>query len=201
LYVANTDAIIRFPYKEGATQIQGPGDKLADLPGGALNHHWTKGLVANKEGTKLFASVGSNSNVAENGIEKEDRRAAILEVDIKTGQSRVFASGLRNPVGMGLEPRTNELWAVVNERDEIGSDLVPDYLTSVREGGFYGWPYSYFGKRVDTRVQPPRPDLVEKAIIPDYALGNHVAPLGFTFATGELLPEIFREGGFVGLHG
>jgi glucose/arabinose dehydrogenase len=200
-YVANTDAIMRFPYKEGATQIEEPGTKLADLPGGPLNHHWTKGLVANRDGTKLYASVGSNSNVAENGIEKEDRRAAILEVDVATGQSRVFASGLRNPVGMSFHPGSGELWTVVNERDEIGSDLVPDYLTSVKEGGFYGWPYSYFGKHTDNRVQPPRPDLVEKAIVPDYALGNHVAPLGFAFASGEALPETYRDGGFVGLHG
>ena len=157
--------------------------------------------MASKDGAKLYASVGSNSNVAENGIEKEDRRAAILEVDVKTGQSRVFASGLRNPVGMSFHPQTNELWTVVNERDELGSDLVPDYLTSVKDGGFYGWPYSYFGKHVDTRVKPPRPDMVEKAIVPDYALGNHVAPLGFTFASGELLPEPLQNGGFVGLHG
>ena len=201
LYVANTDAVMRFPYKEGATQINEPGTKLADLPGGTLNHHWTKGLVASKDGAKLYASVGSNSNVAENGIEKEDRRAAILEIDVKSGQSRVFASGLRNPVGMSFHPQTNELWTVVNERDELGSDLVPDYLTSVKDGGFYGWPYSYFGKHVDTRVKPPRPDMVEKAIVPDYALGNHVAPLGFTFASGDLLPGLLQNGGFVGLHG
>ena len=196
LYVANTDAVVRFPYKEGVTQISEPGTKLADLPGGTLNHHWTKGLVASKDGAKLYASVGSNSNVAENGIEKEDRRAAILEIDVKSGQSRVFASGLRNPVGMSFHPQTNELWTVVNERDELGSDLVPDYLTSVKDGGFYGWPYSYFGKHVDTRVKPPRPDMVEKAIVPDYALGNHVAPLGFTFASGDLLPGQLQNGGF-----
>ena len=201
LYVANTDAVIRFAYTEGATQITGPGTKVADLPGGALNHHWTKGLMTNRDGTKLYASVGSNSNVAENGIEKEELRAAIHEIDVQTGQSRVFASGLRNPVGMAFHPQSRELWTVVNERDELGSDLVPDYLTSVKDGGFYGWPYSYFGKHVDTRVKPERPDLVEKAIVPDYALGNHVAPLGFTFATGDALPEIYRDGGFIGLHG
>jgi glucose/arabinose dehydrogenase len=201
LYVANTDAIMRFPYKEGATRIEEPGTKLADLPGGPLNHHWTKGLVASKDGAKLYASVGSNSNAAENGIEKEDRRAAILEIDVMSGQSRVFAAGLRNPVGMSLHPQTNELWTVVNERDELGSDLVPDYLTSVKDGGFYGWPYSYFGKHIDTRVKPPRPDMVEKAIVPDYALGNHVAPLGFAFASGDLLPGLLQNGGFVGLHG
>jgi glucose/arabinose dehydrogenase len=201
LYVANTDAVVRFAYQDGATHITEPGTKLADLPGGPLNHHWTKGLTANRDGTKLYASVGSNSNVAENGIEKEEQRASILEIDVRSGESRVFASGLRNPVGIAFHPETNELWAVVNERDEIGSDLVPDYLTSVKEGAFYGWPYSYFGKHVDTRVKPERPDLVAKAVVPDYALGNHVAPLGFAFASGEALPESFRSGGFVGLHG
>jgi len=201
LYVANTDAVVRFRYTEGATQISEAGTKVADLPAGPLNHHWTKGLTANRDGSKLYASVGSNSNVAENGIEKEERRAAILEIDVKTGASRVFASGLRNPVGIAFHPQTNALWTVVNERDEIGSDLVPDYLTSVQEGGFYGWPYSYFGKHVDTRVQPERRDLVEKAIVPDYALGTHVAPLGFAFASGDALPETYRDGGFVGLHG
>jgi glucose/arabinose dehydrogenase len=201
LYVANTDAVVRFLYKEGQTKIDQSGVKVADLPAGPLNHHWTKGLIANRDGTKLYASVGSNSNVAENGIEKEDQRAAILEIDVKSGQSRVFASGLRNPVGMGWNPQNSELWAVVNERDEIGSDLVPDYLTSVKDGGFYGWPYSYFGQHVDTRVKPERPDLVAKAIVPDYALGNHVAPLGMTFASGDALPESLRNGVFVGLHG
>jgi glucose/arabinose dehydrogenase len=200
-YVANTDAVMRFPYKEGATEIAEPGVKVADLPGGPLNHHWTKGLTASPDGTKLYASVGSNSNVAENGIEKEEQRAAILEIDVRTGQSRVFAGGLRNPVGIAFHPQSNELWAVVNERDEIGSDLVPDYLTSVKDDGFYGWPYSYFGKHVDKRVQPERPDLVAKAIVPDYSLGNHVAPLGFTFSAGDALPETYRSGGFVGLHG
>jgi glucose/arabinose dehydrogenase len=201
LYVANTDAVVRFAYAEGQTKIEQAGTKVAELPAGSLNHHWTKGLVANRDGTKLYASIGSNSNVAENGIEKEDRRAAILEIDIKTGQSRVFAGGLRNPVGMAWNPDSGELWAVVNERDEIGSDLVPDYLTSVKDGGFYGWPYSYFGQHVDARVEPARPDLVAKAIVPDYALGNHVAALGLTFSGGEALPETYRNGAFVGLHG
>jgi glucose/arabinose dehydrogenase len=201
LYVANTDAVVRFPYSEGQTKIEQAGTKVAELPAGPLNHHWTKGLVANRDGTKLYASIGSNSNVAENGIEKEDRRAAILEIDIKSGQSRVFAGGLRNPVGMAWNPDSGELWAVVNERDEIGSDLVPDYLTSVKDGGFYGWPYSYFGQHVDARVEPARPDLVAKAIVPDYALGNHVAALGLTFSGGEALPETYRNGAFVGLHG
>lgn len=199
LYVANTDAVVRFPYMEGATRLATPGTSVAPLPAGPLNHHWTKGLTASPDGTKLYASVGSNSNVGENGLEKEERRAAIIEIDIPNGQSRVFASGLRNPVGIAFHG--NELWAVVNERDEIGSDLVPDYLTSVKEGGFYGWPYSYFGQHVDERVQPQRPDLVEKAIVPDYALGTHVAPLGLAFSSGDALPARFREGAFIGLHG
>ncbi len=193
LYVANTDAVMKFEYKEGATKIDGPGTKVADLPGGPLNHHWTKGLVANRDGSRLYASVGSNSNVAENGIEKEEQRAAILEIVTATGESRVFASGLRNPVGMAFEPQTSQLWTVVNERDELGSDLVPDYLTSVKDGGFYGWPYSYFGQHVDERVKPPRPDLVAKAIVPDYALGNHVAPLGLTFAGVNRMPDQFKQ--------
>jgi glucose/arabinose dehydrogenase len=201
LYVANTDAVVRFEYTEGQTKLDRPGVKFADLPGGPINHHWTKGLVASPDGAKLYASVGSNSNVAENGIDKEERRAAILEIDRASGSTRVFASGLRNPVGMSFLPRSNTLWAVVNERDELGSDLVPDYLTSVKDGAFYGWPYSYYGPHVDKRVQPERPDMVAKAIAPDYALGNHVAPLGLTFASGELLPERWRNGAFVGLHG
>lgn len=199
-YVANTDAIVRFPYVEGETQIDKLGTKITDLPAGPLNHHWTKGLVASPDNTRLYVSVGSNSNVAENGMEKEERRAAILEIDIKSGQSRVYASGLRNPIAMDWS-RNRELWTVVNERDEIGSDLVPDYLTSVKENGFYGWPYSYYGRHVDTRVKPARPGLVAKAIIPDYALGNHVAPLGFTFSGGDSLPEQYRSGAFIGLHG
>jgi glucose/arabinose dehydrogenase len=201
LYVANTDAILRFPYQEGATQITAPGVKIADLPAGPLNHHWTKNIIASKDGTKLYATVGSNSDHGENGIEKEERRAAILEIDLASGQTRVFASGLRNPNGLAWHPETHQLWTVVNERDELGSDLVPDYLTSVRDGAFYGWPYSYWGRHVDTRVAPQRPDLVAKAIAPDYALGNHVAALGLTFASGDLLPEQYRNGAFVGLHG
>jgi glucose/arabinose dehydrogenase len=163
LYVANTDAVMRFPYTEGETQITKPGTKIADLPAAPLNHHWTKGLVASRDGSRLYVSVGSNSNVGENGLDKEERRAAILEIDTANGQSRVFASGLRNPVGMSFEPHTGELWAVVNERDELGSDLVPDYLTSVKDGAFYGWPFSYYGRHVDTRVEPQNPDLVAKA--------------------------------------
>ena len=201
LYVANADAVVRFPYQEGATEITAKGEKVADLPGGPINHHWTKSLVAGPDGSKLFVGVGSNSNVGENGMENEEGRAAIQEIDPATGQSHVYASGLRNPIGMAFEPETKQLWVVVNERDELGSDLVPDYLTSVKEGGFYGWPYSYWGKHVDDRIQPQKPELVEKAIVPDYALGNHVAPLGLTFASGELLPEQFRQGAFVGEHG
>jgi glucose/arabinose dehydrogenase len=201
LYVANTDAVVRFRYAPGATRIDAPGTKVADLPAGTLNHHWTKNIVASNDGSKLYATVGSNSNVAEFGLDKEDRRAAILEIDISTGSSRVFASGLRNPNGLAWHPQTNELWTVVNERDELGSDLVPDYLTRVQDGGFYGWPYSYFGTHVDSRVEPQRPDLVARAIVPDYALGAHVAPLGLAFYQGTLLPQRYANGAFIGQHG
>ena len=201
LYVANSDAIVRFPYVTGATRIASQGVKVTDLPAGPRNHHWTKNIIASPDGAKLYATVGSNSNVAENGMPAEEGRAAIWEVDLKTGAKRLFATGLRNPNGLGWERRSGTLWTVVNERDELGSDLVPDYLTSVKEGGFYGWPYSYFGGHVDARVQPPRPDLVAKAIKPDYALGNHVAPLGLVFAEGARLPAPFTNGAFVGQHG
>jgi glucose/arabinose dehydrogenase len=200
-YVANTDAVLRFPYRGGETEIRAAGVKVADLPGGPINHHWTKNIIASRDGRRLYATVGSNSNVAERGLEAEENRAAILEIDLANGSSRVFASGLRNPNGMDWEPRTGTLWTVVNERDELGSDLVPDYLTSVKDGGFYGWPFSYFGQHVDTRVKPPRPDMVAKAIAPDYALGNHTASLGLVFAQGRLLPERYREGAFIGQHG
>ena len=200
LYIANCDAILRFPYKEGITRISTPGAKMSDLPG-APNHHWTKNLIANRDGTKLYATVGSNSNAAEKGMEIEEGRAAIWEFDLATGSKRIYASGLRNPNGMAWEPRTGALWTVVNERDEIGSDLVPDYLTSVRQGAFYGWPYSYFGQHVDERVQPQRPDLVAKAIKPDYALGTHVAPLGLAHSAGNALPAQFSHGMFIGQHG
>jgi glucose/arabinose dehydrogenase len=199
-YVANTDAIMRFPYREGETRITEPGVKLTDLPGGPLNHHWTKNIIASRDGARLYATVGSNSNVGENGLDQEENRAAILEVDRATGKWRVFASGLRNPNGMDWEPQTAALWAAVNERDELGSDLVPDYMTSVKDGGFYGWPFSYYGQHVDSRV-PSNPDLVAKAIVPDYALGNHTASLGFTFDTGTALPKPYRDGAFVGQHG
>lgn len=201
LYVANTDAVVRFPYLTGDTRITAPPVKVADLPGGLLNHHWTKSLIANPAGTRLYVGVGSNSNVAENGMEAEDERAAILEIDPATGMHRVYASGLRNPVGLAWEPVTGKLWTAVNERDELGSDLVPDYMTSVQDGGFYGWPYSYFGPVVDTRVEPPRPDLVAKAIVPDYALGPHTASLGLAWAQGTSLPSRFDGGMFVGQHG
>jgi len=200
-YVANADALVKFPYRDGETSIQVAPVKVAALPGGPINHHWTKSLVANADGTRLYVGVGSNSNVAENGIEAEDKRAAILEVDPDSGATRLYATGLRNPVGLALQPRSGVLYAVVNERDELGSDLVPDYLTSVREGAFYGWPYSYYGQHVDTRVKTPRPDLVATAIAPDYALGAHVAPLGLAFNTASGWPAPYTDGAFVGLHG
>jgi len=201
LYVANTDAVMRFPYTPGATRIAGAGVKVADLPGGPLNHHWTKSLIASRDGRKLYATVGSNSNVGENGMDKEEGRAAIWEIDVATGAKRLFATGLRNPNGMAWEPRTGTLWTVSNERDELGNDLVPDYLTSVKDGGFYGWPYSYYGQHVDERVKPARPDLVARAIKPDYALGPHVAALGLAAAEATALPSPFANGMFVGLHG
>ena len=201
LYVANTDALLRFPYRSGETRIQARGVKVTDLPAGPINHHWTKNVIASGDGSKLYVTVGSNSNVGENGMENEVDRAAILEIDAATGARRVFASGLRNPNGMDWEPRTGMLWTVVNERDEIGDDLVPDYITSVRPGGFYGWPYSYYGQHVDARPYPKRPDLVARAIKPDYAVGAHFASLGFTFANGNALGPAYREGAFVGQHG
>ncbi|WP_316184933.1 MULTISPECIES: sorbosone dehydrogenase family protein [unclassified Bradyrhizobium] len=201
LYIANTDAIVRYPYTPGETQMKDAGTTLAALPGGPIDHHWTKSLVASPDGRLLYVGVGSNSNITENGIEAEKNRAAILEVDRTTGRWRVFASGLRNPNGLSFEPQSGALWTVVNERDEIGPDLVPDYMTSVKDGGFYGWPYSYYGQHVDPRVQPQRPDLVEKAIVPDYALSSHVAPLGMTFYTASALPLAYRGGAFVGEHG
>lgn len=201
LYVANTDALLRFAYIEGATRLSGGGSKFADLPGGPLNHHWTKGLIASPDGSKLYVTSGSNSNVAENGMEHEVDRAAILEFDIATGTKRLYASGLRNPNGLAWHPESGMLWTTVNERDEIGSDLVPDYMTSVQDGGFYGWPYSWYGQHVDVRVQPQRPDLVAKAIVPDYALGPHTASLGLAIYTGDLFPASYRHGAFVGQHG
>jgi glucose/arabinose dehydrogenase len=199
LYVANADALVRFPYKSGDTAIKARGVKVMDLPAG-INHHWTKNVVASPDGKKLYVSVGSNSNVAENGIDAEQGRAAIWEYDIASGKSRVYATGLRNPVGMGFQPQTKALWVSVNERDELGNDLVPDYMTAVKDGGFYGWPYSYFGQHVDTRVKAQKPDLVARAIVPDYALGSHTASLGLAFYDGNLMPQ-FKNGALVGQHG
>ncbi|CAI0781095.1 PQQ-dependent sugar dehydrogenase [Serratia entomophila] len=200
LYVANTGNIMQYPYQPGETQITDAGKELADLPD-TINHHWTKALLASPDGKKLYAGIGSNSNITENGLAVEYRRAAVLEVDVASGASRIFAAGLRNPTGLQWEPQTGKLWAIVNERDEIGADLVPDYLTSVQDGGFYGWPYSYFGQHVDHRVQPPRPDLVAKAIKPDYAISSHVAPLGLLFYTGDNLPVGYHGGAFISEHG
>ena len=201
LYVADTDALLRFDYADGATKIETPGTKIADLPAGPLNYHWTKSLAASPDGTRLYVGVGSNSNAGENGLAVEKDRAQILEIDPLTGQSRSFATGLRNPVGLAFEPQSGVLWVVVNERDELGSDLVPDYLTSVKEGAFYGWPFSYWGGHVDQRVKPQNPELVASALAPDYSLGNHVAPIGLAFSQGAVLPEQFRSGAFVGEHG
>jgi glucose/arabinose dehydrogenase len=200
-FVANADAVVKFPYKTGDTRITAAAVKVADLPGGTINHHWTKDLTASPDGRKLYATVGSNSNVGENGIEAEKDRAGILEIDRVSGASRVFASGLRNPNGPSWQPQSGALWVVVNERDEIGSDLVPDYMTSVQDGGFYGWPYSWYGQHVDVRVSPQRPELVAKAIAPDYALGAHTASLGLTFNTGTLFPDNMKNGAFIGQHG
>lgn len=200
LYVANTDAIMKFAYRDGATQITAPGVEFTDLPA-TINHHWTKALVASPDGSKLYVGVGSNSNITENGLDQEYRRANVLEVDVATASSKVYASGLRNPTGLQFEPHTGKLWAIVNERDEIGADLVPDYMTSVQEGGFYGWPYSYYGQHMDSRVMPQRPDLVARAIKPDYALGSHVAALGLLFSDTNALPEKYHNGAFVSEHG
>lgn len=201
LYVADTDAIMRFKYEPGMTQITTPGEKFMDLPAGEINHHWTKNIIASRDGKKLYVTVGSNSNAAENGIDAENGRAQIMEVDIATKQARPFATGLRNPNGMSWQPQSGALWTVVNERDELGNELVPDYLTSVKDGAFYGWPYSYYGQHVDDRVKPQRADLVQSAILPDYALGAHTASLGLTFYDGSAFPERYRNGAFIGQHG
>ena len=201
LYVANTDAIVRFPYTEGETQINAIGEKVADLPAGVINHHWTKNVIASRDGSRLYVTVGSNSNVGENGLENEINRAAILEIDPATGGSRIFASGLRNPNGLAWQPQSGMLWTAVNERDEIGSDLVPDYMTSVKDGGFYGWPYSYYGQHVDMRVKPQSPEMVAKAIAPDYALGAHTGSLGLVFSGKNYLAERFAGGAFIAQHG
>lgn len=201
LYVADTDAVLRFAYTPGATSLSQPGTRLLSLPAGTINHHWTKNIVASADGKRLYVSVGSNSNAGENGIGQETERAAIWEVDIASGAHRVFAAGLRNPVGMAWQPQGGALWAAVNERDEIGGDLVPDYMTEVHQGDFYGWPYSYYGQHVDTRATPPRPDLVAAARRPDYALGAHTASLGLTFYDALQFPAEYRDGAFIGQHG
>ncbi|HEY0269720.1 MAG TPA: sorbosone dehydrogenase family protein [Sphingomonas sp.] len=201
LYVADTDALLRFPYVTGQTSITAPATTLTELPGGPIDHHWTKSLIASPDGSKLYVGVGSNSNITENGIGAELNRAAVWEVDRATGASRLFATGIRNPTGLGWEPQNGKLWAVANERDELGPNLVPDYLTSVKDGAFYGWPYSYYGQHIDPRVMPQRPDLVARAIPPDYALSSHVAPLGLAFSTGTDLPPAYRGGAFVSEHG
>ncbi len=201
LYVAEADEVVAYPYELGATEVGGEPETLTPLPGGPINHHWTKDLALGPDASHLYVSVGSNSNAAERGMEAEKGRAAIWEVDRETGASRVYASGLRNPNGLTFHPETGSLWTVVNERDELGPNLVPDYMTSVQEGGFYGWPWSYFGDHVDIRVHPPRPDMVEQAISPDYALSSHVAPLGMAFTMGSAMPKAFANGAFVGEHG
>jgi glucose/arabinose dehydrogenase len=198
LYVANTDSVVRFPYQAGQNRITAEGVKLLSLP---VGHHWTRALLASKDGSKLYVTVGSGSNIGEKGMDIEQGRAVILELDLASGRSRTFASGLRNPNGLAFEPTTGVLWTVVNERDEIGDDIPPDYLTSVKDGGFYGWPYSYWGKTVDNRVQPQRPELVAKALVPDYALGAHTAALGLAYHDGVGLPERFGSGMVIGLHG
>jgi glucose/arabinose dehydrogenase len=201
LYVANTDALMAFPYSEGATSISAKGRKIVRLPADAPNYHWTRNMIASPDGKLLYVAVGSNSNVGENGLDTESNRAAIIEIDPATGDNRIFASGLRNPVGMGWEPHSKALWTVVNERDGLGSDLVPDYLTRVEFGAFYGWPWNYWGGYEDRRVQPTRPEVREYTKRPDYALGNHVAPLGLRFAQGAKLGAAFENGAFVALHG
>jgi glucose/arabinose dehydrogenase len=201
LYVANDNGVVSFPYSTGDLQVQGTGTKVFDLPGGPINHHWTKNVTASPDGTKLYATVGSNSNIGDNGMPAEAGRAAIWEYDLASKQTRIFASGLRNPSGLDFEPVTGALWTDVNERDEIGPDLPPDYMTSVKDGGFYGWPYSYWGQHVDDRVKPQRPDLVAKAITPDYALGAHTASLGLVFYRADAFPAQYHGGAFVGQHG
>ena len=201
LYVADSDALLRFPYKAGDTEIRAQSMQLAVLPGGTINHHWTKSLIASPDGKKLYVGVGSNSNAAENGLSAESERAAVWEISSDTGAHRIYASGLRNPVGLAWEPQTGVLWVAVNERDELGDHLPPDYMTGLKDGAFYGWPFSYYGSHIDTRVKPGNPELVAKAIVPDYALGAHTASLGLCWSAGTKLPEPFREGMFVGQHG
>ncbi|MEW9548336.1 sorbosone dehydrogenase family protein [Nonomuraea sp. NPDC050783] len=200
-YVANTDGVVRFPYRPGDTRITAAGVRILDLPAGGYNNHWTRNLHPSSDGTKLYVTVGSGSNAGENGLEHERGRAVVLEINPDGSGKRVLASGIRNPNGLAIEPVTRTPWTVVNERDLLGDDAAPDYLTRVRAGDFYGWPWSYWGQRVDDRIQPERPDLVAKAIRPDYSLGAHTAPLGLTFSTGSAFPERYRGGAFVGEHG
>lgn len=200
LYVANSDALVRFPYDSAQTTITTPAVKVVDLPAGTINHHWTKNVVASSDGRKLYVAIGSNSNAGENGEAAEQNRARIWEVDVASGDHRDFATGIRNPVGMAWD-ESGKLWVAVNERDELGGDLVPDYMTAVHDGAFYGFPYSYFGSHVDARVKTPRPELVAKAIAPDFALGPHTASLGLASAAGSSLPAPFAHGMFVGQHG
>jgi glucose/arabinose dehydrogenase len=201
LYVADTDAVLRFDYVEGETHLTAKGTKVIDLPAGTINHHWTKNLIATADGAHLYVTVGSNSNEGENGIDKEADRAAVWEVNVVDGAHRIFASGLRNPNGLAWEPRTGALWTVVNERDELGNDLVPDYMTALKDGAFYGWPYSYYGQHIDTRIKPQRPDLVARALAPDYALGSHTASLGLAYLDSSPLLPMYHDGMFIGQHG
>lgn len=201
LYVANTDAVLRFDYADGQDRIEQAGERIVKLPAGNINYHWAKNIVANRDGSKLYVSVGSNSNIAEHGIEQEEGRAAIWEVDPENCEHHVYAHGLRNPVGMAWERSTNQLWTAVNERDELGGDLVPDFMTVVEENGFYGWPYSYFGQHVDERVEPRNPELVARAIRPDYALGPHTSSMGLAYTDNNDSLQNFGRGMFVGQHG
>jgi glucose/arabinose dehydrogenase len=200
-FVADSDAVVSFPYRSGDTEIRSARTELTALPAGTINHHWTKSLLASPDGQHLYVGVGSNSNAAENGLDAERERAAVWEIDVKTGTHRIYASGLRNPVGLAWEPQSNALWAAVNERDELGDQVPPDYMTAVRDGGFYGWPFSYYGQHIDDRVEPQNPALVASALVPDYALGAHTASLGLAWSAGVDLPSRFRQGMFVGQHG
>lgn len=200
-YVANTDGITAYPYQPGQQSITGSGKKIIDLPAGGYNNHWTRNILASPDGKKIYVAVGSGSNVGENGMDKEVRRAAILEINPDGTEEVIYASGLRNPVGMQFYPGSNVLWTAVNERDLLGDDLVPDYLTSVQRGGFYGWPYAYWGQHEDPRMKGKRPDLVKKAIVPEVDLGSHTASLGLAFYDNKLFPEKYHRGAFIGQHG
>ena len=201
-YVANTDGLYKYPYQEGQTSLEREeGEKIVELPAGGYNNHWTRNIITNKEQDKIYISVGSASNVAEHGMDEEKRRANILVVDLDGGNEKIYVSGLRNPVGMDWNPANGELWTAVNERDKLGDNLVPDYVTSVKEGGFYGWPYSYYGQLEDPRMEGKGKKLVEQAIVPDVPVGSHTASLGFTFYDKDKFPEKYRNGAFVGQHG